>query len=441
MKKIKWIGLIGLIGLMGMGPLRLSGEESMEKKQLQKSVATTIEILKEIEKARISYGEDSIVYATAAKKLGTKKARSDFVVWYYNYLTMIENDPDLPENEKKIWENLILTQANRICSRAWLQQTKKTKVDKEFLEYHLTTDRFLNLVLRVFEKCDDDITATEEFFAQALADLDPLDYVLRDLRENIQIVKLRRYQIKKGDTLSNVFGKKWRKIAEYNGIKDPAKLQVGQIIIIPERTINIPKDIDKTTQFCVLAADKLVRSDLEKTIVAEVTLAVIRVESSEGRYIGTGTYHLAMNPSEKIEFLKICQRLGIDPETAPVSKKPSYGWGGAMGPGQFLSSTWTACEADVCLMANEKFVSPYNLKHAIFATASKLVASGVASGGNDAIERAVMRYFAGKNWDKKEYSFYWDKRVEPELDKIRKNEEIRKLIFSEETKETNKNSS
>jgi hypothetical protein len=34
----------------------------------------------------------------------------------------------------------------------------------------------------------------------------------------------------------------------------------------------------------------------------------------------------------------------MNPDTAKVSAAPSYGWGGAMGPGQFIPSTW-ACYA------------------------------------------------------------------------------------------------
>lgn len=412
----------------------IGNHQAIKKAQLRGSIVNTLKILNEMEKARKINGENSIIYKKAEEKLDNTKTRSNFVVWYYNYLKMIGGDPCLSNEEKKIWTNLIFKEMTRIYKekhryKNWLQKDKKEKIDQEFLKWHLMTDRFLNLVLRVYEKNEQDIKATEKFFEKALLDPNPMDYILRDLRENIKVTHLRKYRIKRGDTLMKVFGKKWKKIAKYNEIKDPSKLQIRQIIIIPEQTINIPKHIDKITQFCLLAAYQLIGDTQERITIAEVTLAIARVESWEGRRIGTGTYHSDMKPGlEKLIFLKICQALGLDPETTPVSKKPSYGWGGAMGPGQFLPSTWLNCEADVCLMTNQKFVSPYNLKHAIFATASKLVASGVASGGSDAQKRAAMRYFAGKNWDKAEYQFYWDRKVEPELKKIRKNKEIEKLI-------------
>ncbi|MFN3966390.1 MAG: glutamyl-tRNA reductase, partial [Endomicrobiia bacterium] len=49
------------------------------------------ERLKEVEKAKLNYGEDSIIYKKALEKLEEKQRRSNFVVWYYNYLVMIKN--------------------------------------------------------------------------------------------------------------------------------------------------------------------------------------------------------------------------------------------------------------------------------------------------------------------------------------------------------------
>lgn len=423
--------------------MALTNAQDNEKKQLQESIESTIEILEEIEKARSYYGEGSNPYEKAEEKLKEKKARSNFVVWYYNYFTYLESkrNLDFSQEEKKIYKKLALLQANKTCRAEWLQ-AQKNKIDtedkfKQFLKYYLEKDRFMVLVLRVYENYDENIAVTKLFFKKALIDPDPIGFILRDLRENIKIIKERIYIVKKRDTLSSIarkFGKKWQDLAKHNNIPKPYTIEPGDKIKIPEQTINIPRHIDKTTQFCVLGADKLVKSDLEKITIAENTLAIVRTESSQGLNIGTASYHTAMKPSEKMEFLQLCLRLGLDPETTPVSKKPWYGWGGAMGAGQFLPSTWAACEADVGLMASTKYPSPYNLKHAVFATALKLTASGVASGDSDAEYKAAMRYFAGNNWDKKKYEFYWNKYVEPRLDKIKKTGEIRKLIFPEENK-------
>lgn len=81
-----------------------------------------------------------------------------------------------------------------------------------------------------------------------------------------------------------------------------------------------------------------------------------------------------------------------------------YGWGGAMGPGQFLPSTWSKYGygrkvADI----TGKIGDPWDIKDAFLATALYLKDAG---GANKATEfKAVMNYFSGATWTKWE-EFY-----------------------------------
>ncbi len=70
-------------------------------------------------------------------------------------------------------------------------------------------------------------------------------------------------------------------------------------------------------------------------------LAIIRVESNLGQNVGTGVWTVDMkSPRDTVPFQAIAASLGLNPNTLPVSKKPWYGYGGAMGPAQFIPSTW-----------------------------------------------------------------------------------------------------
>jgi peptidoglycan hydrolase CwlO-like protein len=70
-------------------------------------------------------------------------------------------------------------------------------------------------------------------------------------------------------------------------------------------------------------------------------LGIIKEESDLGSNVGTGSYAVDMNPTRDVPvFLAITQSLGLNPATMPVSAKAWYGWGGAMGPAQFIPSTW-----------------------------------------------------------------------------------------------------
>lgn len=70
-------------------------------------------------------------------------------------------------------------------------------------------------------------------------------------------------------------------------------------------------------------------------------LGIIAEESNLGENVGTGSWKVDMkSPRDTLPFKAVTVSLGLNPDTMPVSKKPWYGWGGAMGPAQFIPSTW-----------------------------------------------------------------------------------------------------
>ena len=115
-----------------------------------------------------------------------------------------------------------------------------------------------------------------------------------------------------------------------------------------------------------------------------------------------------MKPSHHAAFLDICQRLGLDPDQMPVSKKAWYGWGGAMGPAQFIPRTWVGYEKRVTAITGHNPPSPWNTEDAFVASALYLANAG-ATGKTYATEwKAAMIYLAGSNWDKPYLRFYGD---------------------------------
>ena len=56
-------------------------------------------------------------------------------------------------------------------------------------------------------------------------------------------------------------------------------------------------------------------------------LAILREETNLGENVGTGNWKVDMHPTrDQPLFAQICAELGVDPNSMPVSKKPSYGW-------------------------------------------------------------------------------------------------------------------
>ena len=71
-------------------------------------------------------------------------------------------------------------------------------------------------------------------------------------------------------------------------------------------------------------------------------LGLIKNESDLGKNVGTGSYLADMHPTRDAPiFPYIAKILGFsNPSELKVSANPGFGWGGAMGPAQFIPSTW-----------------------------------------------------------------------------------------------------
>jgi len=143
-------------------------------------------------------------------------------------------------------------------------------------------------------------------------------------------------------------------------------------------------------------------------------LAVLTQESNIGKNVGQcylpkdpyeNQRRRIMSPTRDVpNFLSICQALGRDPYSTSVSCPMSYGWGGAMGPAQFIPSTWVIYEDRV--RATTGSADPWNIKDAFVAAALYLANAGAASQNPQAEWRAAMIYFSGSTSSK--YRFYGD---------------------------------
>lgn len=131
-------------------------------------------------------------------------------------------------------------------------------------------------------------------------------------------------------------------------------------------------------------------------------------KTGDGVRVSTGKKETkVMAPNRDVpHFLVITQELGRDPYNTPVScpLKDKYGtpigWGGAMGPSQFIPSTWVMYQDEFKTILGHS-PDPWNIKDAFMATGVYLKDLGGLS--NEF--RAVMRYFSGYYWSKWE-EFY-----------------------------------
>ncbi|MEK7531622.1 MAG: hypothetical protein AAB545_01715 [Patescibacteria group bacterium] len=156
-------------------------------------------------------------------------------------------------------------------------------------------------------------------------------------------------------------------------------------------------------------------------------LGIIAEESNLGENVGKGTYSIDMHPTRDVPiFLALTKELGLDPERVPVSKKVWYGYGGAMGPAQFIPSTWILYAGYDCRKAPVTCIynaskdrigaqtgnrppNPWNPDDAFMASATLMADNGATAGTRSSERLAALRYLAGwKNATKKAYAFYGD---------------------------------
>ncbi len=137
-------------------------------------------------------------------------------------------------------------------------------------------------------------------------------------------------------------------------------------------------------------------------------IAILEVESGLGKNVGTGNWLNDMyncylklgKPSraeaEKTAFLQIISSLGLNPDTVKVSREPNYGCGGALGPAQFLPTTWLGYKEDVGNLTGHKPPSPWSIEDAFMASAVKLARAG-ATGKSKATETAAAKAYVSGN--------------------------------------------
>jgi len=157
-------------------------------------------------------------------------------------------------------------------------------------------------------------------------------------------------------------------------------------------------------------------------------LGILKVESDLGKNTGSGNwendmygcymrlskiyplreaYYVKRANTEKNAFFSIVEKLNLDPMSVKVSREPTYGCGGAMGPAQFIPSTWLAYESRVSAVLGHYPLDPWNLTDAMTAMAVKVSdIPGVVGGNRDSEYEAAGRYLGGTNWKTKGLSFY-----------------------------------
>lgn len=161
-------------------------------------------------------------------------------------------------------------------------------------------------------------------------------------------------------------------------------------------------------------------------------LALLEVETgkqfedgviSVGTNLGTGNWQrdlyqcyinlrkLKVAEAEKRAYLQITSGLGLDPNAMPVSRKPNYGCGGAMGPAQFLPTTWLRYADEVAALTGHNPPNPWNPEDAFQAAAIFLAKAGADSQTRAGETAAAKTYLSGNPSCTKSICRYYSSRI------------------------------
>lgn len=238
--------------------------------------------------------------------------------------------------------------------------TLSDKIDREIAS--------LAQLLRKTDEIDSsslvEVILTNVSISEFFADVDAFESIKSDLNDSINTVKTDKQDTEKEK--KDLEDKKAEETA-LRQIQELQKKRLEQNEDEKQRILKITKGKEKEYQTVLKSKEKSaasIRGELfilqgSKAIPFEKALelanrafaktgvrpafllGIIAEESNLGENVGRGTWRVDMKaPRDTVPFLKITSSLGFDPDKMPVSKKAWYGYGGAMGPAQFIPSTW-----------------------------------------------------------------------------------------------------
>jgi len=125
-------------------------------------------------------------------------------------------------------------------------------------------------------------------------------------------------------------------------------------------------------------------------------LTDVNTGAGVGKNSGKSINNVMKPTRDVVPFIEITKALGRDPFKTLVSCPiGGYGYGGAMGPAQFIPSTWKIMQNKIANALGGGSPDPWNAKDAFMASALYLDDLGAGAGGYTAERKAACRYYGG----------------------------------------------
>jgi len=209
---------------------------------------------------------------------------------------------------------------------------------------------------------------------------------------------------KEKDSLLNLTNKEYQKLLKQKEgtAKTVAKIKarIFELIGVSERVtfgeaLEITKavtsvvDIRPAFLLAIISRESAIGRNVGQCVLVDST-------TGSGKRISNGlSVARLMKPTRDVQpFLKITAALGKDPYNTPVSCPLSVGWGGAMGPAQFIPSTWNLY-VDKLKSVLGKAGDPWSIKDSFTASALYLSDLGASAKTSQSEASAANKYSGG----------------------------------------------
>lgn len=269
----------------------------------------------------------------------------------------------------------------------------------------------------VTSRIGESVAAAEAVKTELSAQEQMLADVAEESRNLFAIRSLQEYALgmsaeEKRGLLSRSKGKEWayaKEIKESKAEASKIRTRIYQLLDTGSTKITFGEAVEKAKWVAGVTG-----------VDPALLLSVLTQESNLGANVGTCNrlqdppskrWNVVMKPTRDQEpFKLIMAALGREtvgtPVSCPMRNKDGtqLGWGGAMGPAQFIPSTWMGYAGKISAITG-KASDPWSITDAFLAAALKLTNDG-ADGTTDGNWTAAMLYFSGST--NLAYRFYGD---------------------------------
>jgi peptidoglycan hydrolase CwlO-like protein len=350
-----------------------------------------------------SYKQQGSTLNGQIAELNAKVAKLNLQIEATN-LTLAQLDQQIGQTQSQIAETQVDIQNKKVALGNLLDGLYQTD-GETFMEMFLKSPRLSDLWSNV-----QDIDLLQNNTRMAVEQVTDLQGQLQDQEQQFEASKedaasIQAYQQAQASQISSTKSQKAQLLTETKGQESKYQALLVQTQAtatqIRNRIFQLlgggQLSFEEAYQYAKLASNA---TGIDPSLI----LAVLDRESALGQNVGQCTYEKAMSPSNIPIFLQITGQLGLDPNTMLVSCANADGaYGGAMGPAQFVPSTWELYATDIASFTGDNPPSPWKDADAFVATGLYLkdAMTGCVPLYSSSISQercTAAKYYAGSRW-------------------------------------------